>query len=505
MWTFEPHVAESVYGRSAVAEEKVPVVRGERLDLKNGVKKDGSANRVDHDGERPDVRRADVHRCDVRRRPDGQGGVSYHVGREATAPTAKRSTACRRANATKHQFMQPVDPYVKPGDPASGLLPGFTPGAPGEEGEGDKRVQAYNFRMCMTDVPENRLPFPKPDGYDPLRYELLLRNFEAGECDVFRKQSVDAQSQDRHEQQRRVSRPTTSAMNYDYPEGDYAARERDLRGARYVSAGPDVDAGQRSARAGEGARASGAMGPGEGRVRRKRRLAASALRPRSAADDLRLRDDGAQLPRDGDRRRLRRPGRLQHGLAQRAALRRRTGTATTKATCRSAVAAPTRSRIARSFPRRASARTCWCRSACRRRTSPTARSAWSRCSWCWASRPRRRRARRSTQIPRCSASTMPSCESGCWRISRFWFGRSNSPRKVPAQSSPFDCFWQRHSFVFVSCSNCSLARLKPCRSSSKADSVPFLTSFQAAAVDFFKSSNRSAAASRWGLRLSHSC
>lgn len=66
--------------------------------------------------------------------------------------------------------------------PNSGLLPGIGP-KPGSDGSGDKRVQAYNFRMCLTDVPENRIPFTKPVGYDEARYELLFRNFAAGQTD----------------------------------------------------------------------------------------------------------------------------------------------------------------------------------------------------------------------------------------------------------------------------------------------------------------------------------
>ncbi|HRJ73568.1 MAG TPA: FAD-dependent oxidoreductase, partial [Terrimicrobiaceae bacterium] len=49
----------------------------------------------------------------------------------------------------------------------------------GEEGAGDHRVQAYNFRMCLTDDPANRAVVTKPDGYDPLQYETVLRHLLA--------------------------------------------------------------------------------------------------------------------------------------------------------------------------------------------------------------------------------------------------------------------------------------------------------------------------------------
>jgi hypothetical protein len=70
---------------------------------------------------------------------------------------------------------------VKPGDPTSGLLPLVSAEPPGRDGDGDRRLQAYNFRMCTTDVPENRRDWPRPEGYDERQFELLLRNFEAGD------------------------------------------------------------------------------------------------------------------------------------------------------------------------------------------------------------------------------------------------------------------------------------------------------------------------------------
>ena len=107
-----------------------------------------------------------------------RAGVSYHVGREANAQYGETINGVFFGD--KHQFKVPVDPYVVPGDPASGLLPGIHGGDPGQAGQGDRRIQAYNFRMCMTDAPANRLPFPRPAGYDPTRYELSCATCGAG-------------------------------------------------------------------------------------------------------------------------------------------------------------------------------------------------------------------------------------------------------------------------------------------------------------------------------------
>ncbi len=108
-------------------------------------------------------------------------GVGYHVGREANSVYNETLNGVQVGRSIHHQFTKNVDPYVKPGDKSSGVLPGINVDGPGEEFTGDKKVQAYNFRMCTTDVPENRRPWSKPANYDPLWFELLLRNFEAGD------------------------------------------------------------------------------------------------------------------------------------------------------------------------------------------------------------------------------------------------------------------------------------------------------------------------------------
>jgi hypothetical protein len=153
-----------------------------------------------------------------------KAGVSYHVGREANA-TYDETLNGVQLGSKKHQFLVPVDPYVKPGDPASGLLPGLHAGGPGEHGQGDHRVQAYNFRMCLTNAPENRLPFPKPAGYDPLRYELLLRYIQGGVWDAFGS-NLPMPNRKTDTNNNGGFSTDNIGMNYDYPDADYATRER---------------------------------------------------------------------------------------------------------------------------------------------------------------------------------------------------------------------------------------------------------------------------------------
>lgn len=224
MWTFEPHVAEKLL-REMLADAKVAVVFQKRLNLGGGVRKsDGRITAIEmEDGTvYPGKMFIDAtYEGDLL----AKAGVSYTVGREANAKYGETLNGVQTAHATKHQFMKPVDPYVKPGDASSGLLPGIHVGDPGRDGDGDNRVQAYNFRMCLTDAPENRVPFPKPVGYDPLRYELLLRYIQAGVWDAF---CSNLPMPNRKSDCNNCGAFSTDniGMNYDYPDGDYATREK---------------------------------------------------------------------------------------------------------------------------------------------------------------------------------------------------------------------------------------------------------------------------------------
>ena len=186
MWTFEPHVAERVF-EELVAEHKLRVDRGEWLDRKHGVVKEGdrivAIRTLSGKTYRGRVFIDATYEGDLM----AAAGVSYTVGREANAKYNETLNGVQTRRAVSHQFDRPVDPYVVPGDPKSGLLPRIKAERPGPDGEGDRHVQAYCFRMCLTDDPENRVPFPKPDGYDPKQYELLGRYLRAGWNDVDKK------------------------------------------------------------------------------------------------------------------------------------------------------------------------------------------------------------------------------------------------------------------------------------------------------------------------------
>jgi hypothetical protein len=174
LWTFEPHVAEDIFFQM-VNEAKVAVYFQQRL---AGVNKSGArlTGLVMENGK---VYRARMF-IDASYEGDlmAKAGVSCTVGREANAQYHETLNGVR-AETPKHQFLVPVDPYVKPGDSGSGLLPFIEPGDGGRPGQGDRCVQAYNFRLCYTQVPANRLPHTPPANYELARYELLGRYLEA--------------------------------------------------------------------------------------------------------------------------------------------------------------------------------------------------------------------------------------------------------------------------------------------------------------------------------------
>lgn len=224
MWTFEPHVAENTFN-AMVAEAAIPVVLNERLDLENAVEKqDDRIVAITMESGR---RYAGKMFIDATYEGDlmAKAGVSYHVGRESNATYDETLNGVQTKNAKYHQFECAIDPYVVEGDPSSGLLPGIQEGGPGEEGSGDHRVQAYCFRMCMTNDPDNRMRFPKPDPYDPLRYELLLRYMNAGHWTVLNLSK--AMPNNKTDTNNKGAFATDNiGMNYEYPDGDYATRER---------------------------------------------------------------------------------------------------------------------------------------------------------------------------------------------------------------------------------------------------------------------------------------
>lgn len=231
MWIFEPHVAEQVF-EDFVKEYEIPVLRDEWLDRKNGVRKRGEriVSITMLSGKRFTGRMF----IDATYEGDlmATAGVDYHVGRESTKKYGEEWNGVQTGVLHHgHHFgvlKKPISPYVVPGDPSSGVLPRINAGSPGEFGAGDHRVQAYCFRMCLSNHPDNLVPFPKPDGYDPKQYELLLRIFEAGWRETFRKYDPIPNKKTDTNNHGPMSTDNIG-YNYDYPEASYERRAEIIR------------------------------------------------------------------------------------------------------------------------------------------------------------------------------------------------------------------------------------------------------------------------------------
>ena len=234
-WTFEPHVAELVF-ESMLKEAGVQVLRSERLLRSQPLAL--TKQRIDTitlcSGRRL---RAKIF-IDASYEGDlmAAAGVRYRVGREANAEFAETLNGVQTKNAKFHQFIKAVDPYIEPGNPASGLLAGVSNDGPGLEGSADARVQAYCFRICATDLAANRIPWPKPADYDPRKYEVLLRNLEAGDLRKPWNPVLMPNRKTDSNNNFAVSSDMLGA-NYEYPEASDARRAAIIAGHRSYQMG----------------------------------------------------------------------------------------------------------------------------------------------------------------------------------------------------------------------------------------------------------------------------
>ena len=225
MWIFEPHVAEKIF-EDFINENKIQVYRNEWLDRNaSGLqKKHGkivSFKTLSGKSFSGKIFIDATYEGDLM----ASAGVKYHVGRESNSVYNETLNGVQKTSPSLmlHFFKNKISPYKISGDPASGVLPLISTEKLAELGSGDNKVQAYCFRMCMTNVPENRVPFPKPKNYDPAQYELLIRLFEAGEDKLEPKLSPIPNFKTDTNNKGRFSLDNTG-MNYDYPEASYKRR-----------------------------------------------------------------------------------------------------------------------------------------------------------------------------------------------------------------------------------------------------------------------------------------
>ncbi len=224
-WLVEPKVAEAIF-RQMLDEEGVTLLLERRLREREGVRRQGDsiASILMENGEEYTARVfADAtYEGDLM----AQAGVSYTWGRESSAQYGE-SLAGVRSETPLHQFQVDLSPYGSDGK----LLPEISSEPAGEPGSADKKVQAYNFRLILSEDPANQVPYPKPESYDPRQFELLARLLPAMQQKLGRPQRFGEVTNIGRIPDQKADFNNNGAFStdyigrsWDYPEGSYARR-----------------------------------------------------------------------------------------------------------------------------------------------------------------------------------------------------------------------------------------------------------------------------------------
>lgn len=226
-WIFEPSVAENVFN-DYMTEGNVEVLYSHRL---YNIEKKGESvvEMVVESSHNPDVADKRIRAkmfidCTYEGDLMAKAGVSYTVGRESNDVYDETYNGVQVMRG--HQFWDPIDPYVIKGNPESGLIWGVNDNELQPVGSGDKKIQAYNFRVCLTDNPDNRIPITKPDNYDPTRYELALRLHEVSPRKSVYDYFIWSRMPNRKTDINNGGGFSTDmiGMNWEYPEASYERR-----------------------------------------------------------------------------------------------------------------------------------------------------------------------------------------------------------------------------------------------------------------------------------------
>jgi hypothetical protein len=227
-WIFEPHVAEQIF-HEYINSAKVDVWYDHRI--VSASKTDGVIQKIELEnsrnpsaGSNREVRAKIFIDCSYEGDLMARAGVSYTVGRESNDQYKETYNGFQLRD--KHQFPDGIDPYKIKGQLESGLLWGISSASVSPAGTGDKKVQAYNFRICLSRDPQNKITITRPADYDSTHYELLLRVLEKEpnrpfnlilKPDIMPNNKTDINN----------NGPFSTDMigvNYEYPEADYKKR-----------------------------------------------------------------------------------------------------------------------------------------------------------------------------------------------------------------------------------------------------------------------------------------
>ncbi|KAA0994168.1 FAD-dependent oxidoreductase [Dyadobacter sp. UC 10] len=233
-WIFEPKVAKK-YLQQYLDEAGIKVDYNHRIvsaskdngtiksiSLENSLKPDATTN--------VSVEAKMFIDCSYEGDLMAKAGVSYAVGREANSEYNETINGVQLMDG--HQLPNGIDPYKVPGKPESGLLWGISNEKLAATGSGDKKVQAYNYRICLTSDPANQVPITRPEGYDSTHYELLVRLMQKQPNrktlnDFFIWSKMPNNKTDINN--RNGFSTDMIGMNYDYPDGSYEVRARIIK------------------------------------------------------------------------------------------------------------------------------------------------------------------------------------------------------------------------------------------------------------------------------------
>lgn len=225
MWIFEPHVAEKVF-EDFIEEYNIEVLRNEWLDRETGVEmlngKIKSITTLSGQKYKGKVFIDATYEGDLM----AAAGVRYFIGREGNEVYHEEWNGIQIGvlHHGHHFGNRNISPYVVPGDPESGVLPRISTEDPGIKGNGDNKIQAYCYRTCLTRNEKNRVSFKRPDGYDSTQYELLIRVYNSGWRETFRKFDPIPNLKTDVNNHGPFSFDNIG-MNYDYPEASYERRK----------------------------------------------------------------------------------------------------------------------------------------------------------------------------------------------------------------------------------------------------------------------------------------
>lgn len=228
-WTFPPSVASKIM-QHFIDDSDMEVAYNRRLNSvfveNNRIQSIMLENSIDSDDKILEIKAKQFIDCTYEGDLMAKSGVSYTLGREDNSVYGETLNGVQMS--IHHQFPDGIDPYVIEGDPNSGYCWGISDNQLGNTGSGDKLIQAYNFRLCLTDDPQNKRPFERPKNYNPEMYELLARAINKMGTNINKYLSIPLGMPERKYDTNNRGPLSTDmiGMNYDYPEADYDTRKK---------------------------------------------------------------------------------------------------------------------------------------------------------------------------------------------------------------------------------------------------------------------------------------